>query len=448
MKTEMRILIFTAITFLSVALSVQAQKGIQDGSKYGHGQDSIDCIRNFSIYKEYYKQGNYKDAMQPWRALYRDCPKSYESMYVDGIKMYNSFIQKETNPANQALLLDTLEMIYMQRIKYFNKRGEMLGRFAGDFLQVRRTEVADAEKAYKLLEESISLEKNKSMPFVISSYFTSSIVLFNNQKLTADKVIENYNNVSDIIEARLTAKPGDPDWLKVKESVDQNFAAFPGATCENLIAIFGPKFEKEPENLEVIKKISKMLDDRKCTDAPLYEKVVEKQYQLEPSAKSAYYIANLFLKKEKYDKSVEYFKQAIEKETDPKDKANYYYLLGSIVLSQYDQPEQARRYALEAIKLRGDWGAPYILIGKCYISSRNTCTTEEFKRNAIFWVAVDKFVQAKSADPSSTDEANGLIREYSKYFPNKENAFFYGIKPGDPYKIDYCWIGETTTARF
>lgn len=443
----MRTLIFTLIACVGFVFSAQAQKGALDGSKYGHGQDSIDCIRNFSIYKEYYKQGNYKDAIVNWRHMFNDCPASYESLYVDGIKMYNTFIQKEKDPAKQALLLDTLEMVYMQRIKYFKKRGEMLGRFACDYLGYKR-ELNDAEKAYKLLEESIELQKNKSQSYVVSSFFTSSLVLFNGQKLAAEKVIENYNKVSDIIDAALAAKPGDQDWTKVKESVDQNFASFPGATCENLVAIFGPKFEKEPDNLEMVKKISKMLDDRKCTDAPLYEKVVEKQYQLEPSAKSAYYIANLFLKKEKYDKSVEYLKQAIEKETEPKDKANYYYILGSIVLSQYNQPEQARRYALDAIKLRGDWGAPYILIGKAYISSRNSCSTEEFKRNAIFWVAVDKFVQARSVDPSITEEANELIRDYSKYFPNKENAFFYGIKPGDPFKIDYCWIGETTTARF
>lgn len=443
----MRTLIFTLIACMGLVFTVQAQKGAVDGSKYGHGQDSIDCIRNFSIYKEYYKQRNYKDAIVNWRHMFKDCPASYESLYVDGIRMYNSFIHQEKDPAKQALLLDTLEMVYMQRIKYFKKRGEMLGRFACDYLGARR-ELSDAEKAYKLLEESIELEKNKSQFYVISSFFTSSIVLFNGQKLGADKVIENYNKVSDIIDARLTAKPGDQDWTKVKEAVDQNFAAFPGATCENLVAIFGPKFEKEPDNLELVKKISKMLDDRKCTDAPLYEKVVEKQYQLEPSAQSAYYIANLFLKKEKYDKSVEYLKQAIEKETEPKDKANYNYILGSIVLSQYNQPEQARRYALEAIKLRGDWGAPYILIGKAYVSARNSCTTEEFKRNAIFWVAVDKFVQARSIDPSVSEDANNLIKEYSKYFPNKENAFFYGIKPGDPYKVDYCWIGETTTARF
>lgn len=447
MKTEMRTLIFTLIACIGLVSAVQAQKGVQDGSKYGHGQDSIDCLRNLSIYKEYHKQGNYKDAIVNWRYIFRDCPASSENMYIDGIKMYNTFAAKEKDTAKQSLFLDTLEMVYMQRIKYFKKRGEMLGRFACDYLGLRR-ELTDAEKAYKLLEESIELQKGKSQTHVISTFFTSSLVLFNGQKLGADKVIENYNKVSDIIDARLAAKPGDEDWAKIKEAVDQNFAAFPGATCENLVAIFGPKFEKEGGNIELIKKISKMLDDRKCTDAPLYEKVVEKQYELEPSAKSAYYLANLFLKKEKYDKSVEYLKQAIEKETDPKDKANYNYILGSIVLSQYNQPEQARRYALEAIKLRGDWGAPYILIGKAYVSARNSCTTEEFKRNAIFWVAVDKFVQARSVDASMAEEANELIREYSKYFPNKENAFFYGIKPGDTYKIDYCWIGEATSARF
>ena len=57
-----------------------AQKGAEDGSKYGHGQDSINCLRNLSIYSEYVKTENYKDAYLPWKAAFEECPKLVDSL--------------------------------------------------------------------------------------------------------------------------------------------------------------------------------------------------------------------------------------------------------------------------------------------------------------------------------------------------------------------------------
>ena len=187
--------------------------------------------------------------------------------------------------------------------------------------------------------------------------------------------------------------------------------------------------------------------DYKCNKTDLYEQTVERQIKAEPSAKASFDFANLLYSKEKYDKAVEYYKQAIEKETDASEKAKYCNILGNVYLSVYKQPETAKRYAVDAIKLKEGWGEPYILIGKAYVLARESCGSNDFERNAIFWVAVDKFIQAKNVDSSVTEEANSLISTYSKYFPNNENAFFYGIKPGDTYKVG-CWINESTTARF
>jgi hypothetical protein len=33
------------------AMGVNAQKGVEDGSRYGHGQDSINTWRNISMYQ-------------------------------------------------------------------------------------------------------------------------------------------------------------------------------------------------------------------------------------------------------------------------------------------------------------------------------------------------------------------------------------------------------------
>ena len=41
------------------------------------GSDSVTCITNLSLYREYYKQKNYKDALT-LRWVYLNCPQSRE----------------------------------------------------------------------------------------------------------------------------------------------------------------------------------------------------------------------------------------------------------------------------------------------------------------------------------------------------------------------------------
>ena len=47
---------FTMLAALSLsATAVFAQKGVEDGSRFGHGEDSLRCLQNISIYTEYVK---------------------------------------------------------------------------------------------------------------------------------------------------------------------------------------------------------------------------------------------------------------------------------------------------------------------------------------------------------------------------------------------------------
>lgn len=106
----------------------------------------------------------------------------------------------------------------------------------------------------------------------------------------------------------------------------------------------------------------------------------------------------------------------------------------------------ARKYALEAAGLSPGWGGPYILIGNLYASSSYKCNEDELQQKSVFWVAVDQFIKAKMIDTSLTVRANELINRYTQYFPDAEDAFFYGISEGQEYNVG-CWINEKTTVR-
>ena len=54
--------------------------------------------------------------------------------------------------------------------------------------------------------------------------------------------------------------------------------------------------------------------------------------------------------------------------------------------------------------------------------------------------------KAKQVDSSVANEANALIRDYSRYFPSMDKIFFNSLQEGDTYTVG-CWINRTTKIR-
>ena len=188
-----------------------------------------------------------------------------------------------------------------------------------------------------------------------------------------------------------------------------------------------------------------MLNRQECEDGALYAKVAEQKYKLEPNADAAHNLAKMFIKKKQFSKSKEYIQKSISLEEDAEARADLHFKLASILLME-NNLVGSRKNALAAIKNMPNWGQPYLLIGKCYAAARKDFPGKVHEKQAVYWVAVDKFMKAKSLDPECAAEANKLIKTYSKYFPAKEEAFMQGLKEGETYKVG-SWINETTKIR-
>jgi tetratricopeptide (TPR) repeat protein len=446
MKIGLKIALYSVLLG-SLSLAGMAQKGVEDGSRYGHGEDSIRCIKNLSLYREYVKHGNYDFALGPWRIVFEECPQSTKNIYIDGVKMFNDFIDNEKDPDRKALLMDSLRIIYDQRIKYYKQRGSVLGRKAVDILRhlEYRADPDIQEEAYAYLQESISILKNKSSVAVVATFTKTSFELFKNERLTNLQVIENYALATDILDYQLKQKPGDSTILQVKEATDYNFIASGAATCESLIEYFKPLWEEKKGEIDYLGRAVRFLNALECESEPFYALAAETLYEKEPSAEAAYGLARLFLGKEEFEKAITYYQEAINSQEDPVKKSEYLYQLGYITNAHLKQPQKARTYALEAIRLKPEWGEPYILIGDAYAGSKD-CFTDEFEMTTIYWAAVDKFIKAKSVDAAVAEKANERISTYKNYFPDIETIFFYSLKEGDDYTVG-CWINETTTVR-
>lgn len=450
------------VFFLAVltASSVLGQQKPHENPKYG--QDSatrMECVKNISLYSEFYKQKNYNDAVKPWREVLDNCPKASKNTYLRGATIYKNLIAREKDLAKKDALIDTLMIIYDKRIENFGQEATVLG-YKGLELYSYRKNTAALEVA-EMLKKSCELGVGKTKSAVVSTYMQATVDLYRAEQNEGADVIEAYTISMSTLEAavvynkKLVAKGGKYAAKGQKElanietataNVDALFSESGAADCDALAEIFAPKYEESMNDVEWLKKVTKLLNKYDCTDKEIFAKSAEQLNKLEPSAEAAHNLARLFLKKQDYTKAESYYEEATSLQEDSITKALYYYEWSTLARAQENYPK-VRKLSNSALKYNPNDGRPYIMIGLAYAQTKG-CGKESVEHNAVFWAAVDMFAKAKKVDSSLATQANEYIATYSKYFPNFEEWFMaIGTKEGDKYTVG-CWLNVTTTVRF
>jgi len=444
MKTLTRL--FLILIVAGISLEGTAQTGVEDGSRFGSGEDSIRCLKNLSLYSEFYKQNNYEDATEPWKTVYKECPKASKNIYLHGEKMIKDAIENTDDEGKKAKLLDSLMSLYDQRIEYFGQRGFVIGKKGTNYLKYAEKTVDNFQKAYDLLEKSLEIRENNTSVSVLVTYMQTTRTLYSNGVIEGKKVLDNYATLLDIFEANLEEKPSSSLHERGLKAINNIFESTEAASCENLVALFKPRLEETPKDKDLLKRITSLFEKQNCTETKLYTDATVNLNELNPSSESAYHLAKLFYSKEQFNKSAEYYKQAIELQGNEKTKAKYYLELAELTFDKLGKKQKARELARKSIEFNPENGKPYILIGRMYTESVNECGSDEFEKKTVLWAAVDKFQKAKQVDSSVTEEANSYIKSYKPRFPDKKTIFFQNLELGQSYEIG-CWINETTTVR-
>jgi hypothetical protein len=442
MKTKALKTILLATFSLLLALPASGQKGIEDGSKYGKGQDSINCIKNLSLYREFFKHNNYRDAIGPWRKVFGECPASSERMYVEGITMYRSYIESASEGPVKEYFIDTMLLIYDRRAEYFGGEGNILGRKGIDLLRYRRNDIDAVEEAYGYLKRSIELEQDKSRDAVLVTFVNSSITLNRADKLSDNQSIEDYFAATAIVDQLLGRSSR---WERAKGNIDELMLNSGLLTCDALNGYFEPQFEANQNDTEFLQKVINFYSSSGCDLADLYIAAAEKMYEVDPGPESAHNLAYLFMRRDEYPRAAEYLKMAvIGQNIDNDTRAEWFYEL-AVVSSATELFCEAISYAREAVSYKNDMGKAYVLLGDAIIASR-TNLGDEFAQRTAFWVAADKYEKARSVDPSVAQEAGKKLSDYASQYPDNEEIFFRDLKEGDSYQVQGC-INEYTTVR-
>ena len=445
----------TALFALSLgATAVFAQKGVEDGSRFGHGQDSLNCLKNISVYTEYVKTNNFKDAYPSWKAVFDEAPWAQIATYTNGAKILRGLIVAEKDGAKQKEYFDLLMKVHDQRIQYLDKlntlsktkatKGDIMGTKAHDYFSMGGQ---DNNAAYAMFAEAVAAEKHNLPYYVLMEFVDASARKVKADEAHKEQFVQDYIAAAGYASEALNAakkESAKKNYQMAKDNIDAHFINSGVATCDNLQAIYAPKVEANKSNLDYLKQVVKVMKMLGCTESEAYFAASEYAHAIEPTAETAIGCGYMYYKKGDFNKCITYFDNAIELEQDPIKKADYNYSAAAVCFSN-KQLSKAKQYARKSIELNGENGKPYMLIAQMYASSPNW-SDEAALNKCVFFAVIDKLQKAKSVDPSCAEEADKLIRTYAGYTPKDEDLFFIGLKKGDSVTIG-GWIGETTTIR-
>ena len=435
------------VLLISVAaLALFASSKVSAQGKFG--PDSAECIKYLSYYTEYYKQKNYESALPNWRKAYSLCPPTARySMLSDGTTLIRQVIQKNQKDAVYRMkLVDSLMTIYDQRVEFWPKYAvSSLNNKALDMYNYLKN---DPERLFAGLCDVVNQTKEETRANIFLFQLNTAVDLYKEGSLDPEKVISVYEDAIKYL-GMMTPKNDTEarSIAKTVEDVESLFITSQVASCDNLIALFTPRFEADPENLDLAKNVVRMMGMTEgCTDNDLFLNAVNTMHAKEPSHTSAYYLYKLYAGRGDYDNAVKFMNEAIAaEESDAVTDGGYYYELAAFCFksSKYAQAFEAAQKVVDLDPSLA--GKTYMLIGTIWGSV--PCSGNDIEQRAKYWVAVDYMNKAKNADETLAEDATNYIRQYSSYYPQTAEAFMYDFTNGQSYTVSCGGMRATTTVR-
>lgn len=420
------------------------------------GSDPDKCKESISLYREYYKQKNYQDALMGWRKAFEICPAASKNIVYNAPKIIEFQIEKhKEDQAKMQKYVDTLLMVFDKRMELYPTDSiKRLGETTLDKaytlgekgLTIYEYRPDDVQEAFDLFKESMKLGGNAAEPNVLLKYYNAALKLVKTEAIELSEVYEIYDEVSTVIDYKLSLK--DYKYAKyyeqVQAAIESSFAQI--ATQDAFVELMQPKVEADPNNADLLEKVTTMMVKRNWLNSDFYLDASEKLYKLNPSTVAAYNLYEGHAKKGNSAQATKFLEESIASETDNEAKADKLLRLAKLYGSD-KKYSSARAKAQEAAGLKSGWGEPYLYIGDLYMSSSSSCGSDDCTRKYGFWAATDMYNRAKSTDSSIADATDKKLSAVRKYYPVAKDCFFINIQKGDKVTVG-GWIGVETTARF
>ena len=432
---------------------------------YAQGQGTNpECMTNLSIFVEHVKVKNYDAAYKPWEMVRATCPDINAAVYIYGERILKDKIEKTTGEEKSGHINDLMKL-YDEGIKYFPNKYNPGDVAIDKAILMYDEKLGTDEELYNVLDEGYKKDReNFRNPKGMYLYFSTLVDLHGAGKKELQDVFDTYDDVNDRIDdekkklltvvdnllpkeeaGKLTSKETRKlevarknleAFDKISGSIDAKLGAL--ADCDKLIPLYTSNFPAKRNDAVWLKRAANRMDSKECSDDPLFIEIVDALHQLQPSAKSAYYLGFLNDKKGDSREALRYYEESLGLETDNYERAK---TALKIAYKYKNSPSTARSYARKALEFQPSMGRAYLLIASLYANSANQCGNTSFEKRAVYWLAADTARRAGQVDPSLQSEASKAVNGYFSRAPSKTDIFNETMS-GKTIQFN-CWIGSS-----
>ena len=442
---------------------------------FAFSQSGEDCSQNLSLFVESVKVKNYAEAYTPWMAVRQECPSLNVATFSYGERILKDRIKNATTPVEKNKEATDLVKLYDEWLKHFptkkgkNNKGSILSSKAQSMLD---NKTADMQLVYNTFDSAYTQDaKSFTNPKHLYNYFKTFYDLYKqgNARVTMEALFDKYEEMSEKFEEESINLSRKLDIILKKENSgtaltkreqrskrvynvnSKAIGTYLGnldaiiakeATCENLIPLYKRNFNANKTDPVWLKRAAGRMDQKECSDDPMFVTLVEALHNLDPSADSAYYLGLLNDKNGNNSEALKYYEESISLQTDNYKKAKILFKI-AVKFKNAGRRSQARNYAQKALGYQPSMGRAYLLIANMYADSANGCGETQFEKRAVYWLAADMARKAGQVDASLKSTAQKTVRSFEGRAPSKTDIFTEG-NAGKVIEFK-CWIGKSVT---
>jgi len=460
---------------LAILVFVAAQTGFGQCETWVGKPTQTDAENAHSIYRQALKAKDYTTAFDNWQIAYKLAPAAdgkRDYHYTDGIALYKHLLTKTTDEKLKTDYRNKIIQLYDQAIECYKSKaittrnatdeeakwriGYLYGRKASDMFYIINAPYADVLTA---LEKTIEYGGDKSEYIIFDPYARIIVYEFKEKRFPKEKAVDVFKKLQDIAEYNISNNERlSEGYQQAKANMEGTFAEIEKDIfdCQYFKEKLLPEYEENKEDGQTLKRVLATLKAQGCPDTDpdiikldaawkIYATTENARIQAEFEANNPAAGAKAAYDAGRYQEAITKYKQAIEAETENDIKATLMFAIASIEFRKLNLYSQARSTAYAAAKLKSGYGRPYLLIGDMYAKTARSCG-DAFNQRLCILAAMDKYVQAKSVEPSLTGEANDKLSHFYGSVPDKSEAFMRGYAEGQTLNCG-CWIDESVRLR-
>lgn len=415
-------------------LSLVGMAQAQDFNWPSDPQMEVKAREYNAAYVDYMKSEQFVDATKPLNWLLVNVPKLNESIYINGVTVYNGAAVATKDAAQKRIYQDSVMKVYDLRKANFDNETKWIENkayYGYQYFREDKTKLAEAIGNYDR-----AFEVNGTInPAYTAAYFDlvrRHYLL--NKAYTPVQVLEIHDKIAKLLDE---AEANGKDVATPKSNVESLLIAMELINCDFIENTLGPKLTADPANMVLAQQIFNYSVKYKCFSSASFLAALEIIDNQNPTYATSQVRAMRYMQNREYDKALPVLQKALTLAENDVQRAEIHYDLAK-VYAQDGRKSAARASALECAKLDAEKAKDaWLLIAQMYMSSSADCRrgVSRVDDQAIYIAAYNAY--SRAGDTKGMGEARSR-------FPSREELFTESRQVGETVNVG-CWIGETVT---